>query len=98
MQKRVLRSLPFALLIAIGAITVAGVLRAQDQASPAAPARKIVALKLMPESLTLMDARDVQHVLVLGETESKERVDLSASAGFQVAGETVSVSADGAVK
>ena len=50
--------------------------------SPAQPTQKIISLHLLPESLTLTDARDVQHVLVLGETESHQRVDLSATAGF----------------
>src|SRR5947208_2855300 len=61
--------------------------------SPAQPTQKIISLHLLPESLTLTDARDVQHVLVLGETESHQRVDLSATAGFSPASDRVSVSA-----
>src|SRR2546430_13026568 len=66
--------------------------------SAAQPTQKIIALHLLPESLTLTDARDVQHVLVLGETESHQRVDLSATAAFSPASDLVAVSADGAVK
>jgi hypothetical protein len=65
---------------------------------PAQSSSKIIALHLLPESLTLSDARDIQHVLVLGETETHQRIDLSPSATFKPASGLVSVSADGAVK
>src|SRR5688572_24077882 len=64
----------------------------------AKPSPKIVSLRLLPDSLTLTDARDVQHVLVLGQTDSGQSVDLSTSAGFRPSSEVVSVSATGAVK
>src|SRR4051812_23554393 len=60
------------------------------------PEQNITALILLPDALTLTDARDVQHVLVLGQTESGQRIDLSPAAGFQASGDTVSVSASGA--
>src|SRR3954462_1104175 len=59
---------------------------------------KVVALRLMPESLTLGDARDVQHVLVLGETENHERIDLSEKAEFRAGSDVVAVSEQGAVR
>src|SRR6266536_2026136 len=71
---------------------------ARAESSVEKPTQKIVSLHLLPESLTLSDARDVQHVLVLGETESHQRVDLSASAGFHAGSDLVTVLADGAVK
>ncbi|MDB5323681.1 MAG: hypothetical protein JWN40_5312 [Phycisphaerales bacterium] len=71
---------------------------AKAESSAEKPTQKIVSLHLLPESLTLTNARDVQHVLVLGETESHQRVDLSITAGFSPASDLVSVSADGAVK
>ena len=68
------------------------------ESSPSKSPPKIIALHLLPESLTLNGARDVQHVLVLGETESHQRVDLSSSAAFRPASDLISVSAAGAVK
>ena len=105
MVQRVIQRCAAVGLVAIGSITMAGVLIGQRTA-PAAEAttpkqaerEKIVALRLMPDSLTLDGARDVQHVLVLGETVSHQRVDLSASAGFNPASDLIEVSSDGAVK
>src|SRR3954468_23557949 len=72
-------------------------LAASEHVSPK-PAQKIIALHLLPESLTLTDARDVQHVLVIGETDSHQRIDLSATAVFSPTSDLVSVSSEGAVK
>src|SRR5258706_2227126 len=83
---------------ALAILVLAGVKYVSAESSPAAPARKFIALHLLPESLTLTDARDVQHVLVLGETESHQRLDLSATAGFRAGSDLVSVLADGAVR
>jgi hypothetical protein len=91
------RWLPVLVLVAV----VGWVLHSNAVAQPAPAAKspgKIVALRLLPDALTLHDARDVQHVLVLGQTDAGQSVDLSASAGFQPAGDVVSVSAGGAVK
>ena len=49
------------------------------------PIEKIIALHLMPKSLVLKDARDVQYFLVLGETESHQRIDVTVSATFKAA-------------
>src|SRR5258706_10638096 len=71
---------------------------AKAESSAEKPTQKIVSLHLLPESLTLNGARDVQHVLVLGETEAHQRVDLSSTATFKPTSDLVSVSAAGAVK
>jgi hypothetical protein len=67
-------------------------------AAPGPASEKIVALHLMPKSLVLKDARDVQHFLVLAETESHQRIDVTASATFKAASNIISVSKEGAVK
>src|SRR4051812_45942523 len=77
---------------------VAGISFAASQEAARKPAQKIIALHLLPESLTLTDARDVQHVLVIGETDSHHRIDLSPSAAFTPTSDLVSVSTEGAVK
>jgi hypothetical protein len=88
------------LAVALLATVVTGTLVA-IAGSPAGSARaaaKVVALHVLPETLTLNDARDVQHVLVLGETEGGQRIDLTDAAGFQSTGDVVATTAAGAVR
>jgi hypothetical protein len=56
---------------------------AMDEAlPPAPPTPNIKALKLLPDSVTLHSAADSQRVLVLGQAESGEWIDLSRDAKF----------------
>src|SRR3954451_22999452 len=73
-------------------LVIAGVSLAASQPAAPKPDQKIVALHLLPESLTLTDARDIQHVLVIGETDFHQRIDLSPSASFSPSSDLVSVS------
>src|SRR4051812_1771247 len=93
-RSKQLRWWPVSLLL----LVIAGVSLAASQTAAPKPDQKIIALHLLPESLTLTDARDIQHVLVIGETQSHQRIDLSPSANFSASSELVSVSTDGAVK
>src|SRR2546423_9454446 len=52
---------------------------AATQAKPA-PSPAVRNLKLEPASITLEDGRDIQKVLVFGETEARTRIDLTSSA------------------
>src|SRR6185369_14812550 len=68
------------------ALEIAPQIRAENTApaAPKTPATPIVRrLKLEPDQITLQDGRDAQKVLVLGETDSKTWIDLSASASFK---------------
>ncbi|MBU6400246.1 MAG: DUF1553 domain-containing protein, partial [Verrucomicrobia bacterium] len=52
-------------------------------------------LKLEPASLVLEDGRDVHKVLVLGETENRQEIDLTGQAVFKSDTAAVEIDADG---
>ena len=62
---------------------------------PAPPTPNIKALKLLPPALTLHDARDSRRVLVLGQAESGEWVDLSRDAKYAPAAPLVALDREG---
>lgn len=71
---------------------------APKEAPPAPPLPAIRALKLLPESLTLSDARDEQRVLVLGVIEGDKTIDLTALAKFSSDAGCVAIGADGYIR
>src|SRR4030095_792063 len=80
-------TLPAAVLGLLCAVTAP--LRASEAAKAAKdfpappPLPKIQSLKLDPPALTLNDGRDERRVLVLGQIDSGQFVDLTAQAKFQ---------------
>ncbi len=62
------------------------------------PLPKIVELKALPASLTLIDGRDERRVLVLGKAEGDKWFDLSSTAAFKPASAVVEVGEKGYIK
>ena len=62
---------------------------------PAPPTPVITALKLLPATVTLHDARDSQRVIVMGQAQNGEWVDLTRSAIFTPASPIVALDSDG---
>jgi len=62
---------------------------------PAPPTPNIKALKLLPAAVTLHDAHDSQRVLVLGQAESGEWIDLTRDAKFTAAQPVVGLDSEG---
>ncbi len=62
---------------------------------PAPPTPVITALKLLPDAVTLHDARDSQRVLVMGQAENGDWVDLTRIAAFAPAAPLVALDGDG---
>src|SRR5215831_14567014 len=86
------------LMIALGELGFAAGNGAPDVAPPAPPVPKISSIRLMPESLTLQNARDARRVLVIGQTESGKRVDLTNSAIFKTDSTAIEVGNDGYIR
>jgi Protein of unknown function (DUF1553)/Protein of unknown function (DUF1549) len=68
---------------------------AETAPPPAPPPPAVRALKILPDSLRLIHARDARKVLVLGERTDGGWVDLTAEATVKPASDAVSVDADG---
>jgi hypothetical protein len=97
MRQRLVRFL--ASMVGVVVMVCVGIRAAPEKAGavPSAGA-KVTRLVVVPESLVLNDARDVQHVLVLGEVEGGGRVDLSSGATFKAASDHVGLTAKGGVR
>src|SRR5882672_10271060 len=68
---------------------------AQAKPPPLPAVRKI---RLEPPQITLQDGRDTRRVLVLGETDSKGTVDLTARAVFKSDSPVIEIDAQGYMK
>lgn len=97
MKQRLLASALVALaLTVLSTITARAEKAASTQAPPPAPPLPTIrALKLLPEALTLTDARDERRVLVLGVIEGDKTIDLTAVAKFSSDADCVEIGADG---
>ncbi len=62
------------------------------------PQSPIQSLRITPDSLTLSDARDIQHLLVIGQCADGQRIDLTAEADFSTADSIVTPLPGGAIR
>src|SRR5580765_141091 len=97
MKKRSLGSLVGVCLagVALAASVRAAAPAGNTPAPPPPPLPAIRSLKLEPASLQIQNAYDERRVLVLGVTENKQVIDLTAQATFKPADARVEVDAQG---
>ncbi len=91
----ILLGLMVAMAIVVGVVRAASSGNGATAAAPAVVG--ITGLKLLPESLTLEDARDVQRILVIGLTEGKS-IDLTAVAKLEAGSDIIETRGDGYVR
>jgi len=77
-------------IVALTSFGMLGIARAAET-----PAPHVRSIKLLPDTLTLLNGRDARKVVVMGETDAGKPVDLTADAKFQTDGVIATVADDG---
>jgi len=88
-------SFRYASLLSVTALTALPAFAAPATKPVVASPNTVVALKLLPASLSLAHRRDARRVLVLGTTKSGATVDLTEKAKFEFPGGLVERTSDG---